>query len=50
MRRAAWQPTHDSYARGWAQLYTEHVTQADTGCDLDFLVGASGAPVPRESH
>ena len=49
-RRAAWRPTHDSYARGWAQLYTEHVTQADTGCDLDFLIGASGAPVPRESH
>jgi dihydroxy-acid dehydratase len=49
-RRAAWQPSHDTYARGWAQLYTEHVTQADTGCDLDFLVGASGAPVPRESH
>jgi dihydroxy-acid dehydratase len=50
VRRAAWQPSHDTYARGWAQLYTEHVTQADTGCDLDFLVGASGAPVPRESH
>ena len=50
VRRAAWRPSHDTYARGWAQLYTEHVTQADTGCDLDFLVGASGAPVPRESH
>ena len=49
-RRAAWQPRHETYTRGWAQLYTEHVTQADTGCDLDFLVGASGAPVPRESH
>jgi dihydroxy-acid dehydratase len=28
----------------------EHVNQADAGCDLDFLVGGSGAPVPRESH
>jgi dihydroxy-acid dehydratase len=49
-RRAAWQPRHETYTRGWAQLYTEHVTQADTGCDLDFLIGASGAYVPRESH
>ena len=49
-RRAAWQPRHETYARGWAQLYTEHVTQADTGCDLDFLVGGSGHYVPRESH
>ena len=49
-RRAVWQPRHETYARGWAQLYTEHVTQADTGCDLDFLVGGSGHYVPKESH
>jgi L-arabonate dehydrase len=49
-RRAAWTPRHETYDRGWAQLYTEHVTQADTGCDLDFLVGRSGAYVPKESH
>jgi dihydroxy-acid dehydratase len=24
--------------------------QADQGADLDFLVGSSGAPVPRDSH
>jgi hypothetical protein len=24
--------------------------QADQGADFDFLVGASGAPVPRPSH
>ncbi len=49
-RRAAWQPRHETYARGYAQLYTEHVTQADTGCDLDLLVGSSGHYVPKESH
>ncbi len=48
MRGEAEQAVFDQ--RGWAQLYTEHVTQADTGCDLDFLVGASGADVPKESH
>jgi len=36
--------------RGWQKLYVEHVTQADTGADLDFLVGSSGAEVLRESH
>jgi len=36
--------------RGWEQLYVEHVRQADTGADLDFLVGASGSDVARESH
>jgi dihydroxy-acid dehydratase len=37
-------------SRGWEQLYIEHVQQADTGVDLDFLVGGSGAKVSRESH
>lgn len=36
--------------RGWAKLYVDHVTQADTGADLDFLVGGSGSTVSRESH
>jgi dihydroxy-acid dehydratase len=37
-------------ARGWARLYVDHVMQADTGADLDFLVGSSGSGVGRESH
>ncbi|MBM7503960.1 dihydroxy-acid dehydratase [Agromyces aurantiacus] len=37
-------------ARGWEKLYVEHVLQADTGADLDFLVGSSGPQVARESH
>ena len=36
--------------RGWAKLYVDHVMQADTGADLDFLVGGSGSTVSRESH
>ncbi|MET0692328.1 MAG: IlvD/Edd family dehydratase, partial [Propionibacteriaceae bacterium] len=36
--------------RGWERLYVDHVMQADTGADLDFLVGASGDRVARESH
>ncbi|GAA2857035.1 IlvD/Edd family dehydratase [Streptosporangium fragile] len=37
-------------ARGWQRLYVETVQQANTGADLDFLVGSSGDRVPRESH
>jgi dihydroxy-acid dehydratase len=36
--------------RGWERLYVDHVQQADTGADLDFLVGSSGSAVQRESH
>ncbi|MVA76690.1 dihydroxy-acid dehydratase [Auraticoccus sp. F435] len=36
--------------RGWEKLYVDHVMQADTGVDLDFLVGSSGSKVSRESH
>jgi hypothetical protein len=35
---------------GWERLYVDHVLQADTGADLDFLVGSSGSVVSRESH
>ena len=48
-RRAQWKPL-PSPQRGWAKLYVDHVLQAHEGADLDFLVGNSGAPVPRESH
>ena len=36
--------------RGWELLYVEHVLQADSGADLDFLRGSSGDRVTRESH
>ena len=48
-RRAAWTPPEQP-DRGYARLFHAHVLQADRGCDFDFLVGGSGAPVPRESH
>ena len=36
--------------RGWERLYVDHVGQAHTGADLDFLVGRSGHEVARDSH
>jgi len=35
---------------GWERLYVDHVLQADTGADLDFLQGSRGSEVSRESH
>src|SRR5215469_5579002 len=49
-RRTGWRPPAPHASRGWTRLYCEHVLQADSGADLDFLVGASGHEVPRESH
>lgn len=49
-RRGEWTPPRPHSDRGWTRLYCEHVTQADQGADLDFLVGSSGHAVPRESH
>jgi len=37
-------------ARGYVRNYVEHVLQAHEGADLDYLVGGSGAPIPRDSH
>jgi len=49
-RRAAWKPPKPPMQRGYWKLYVEHVNQASEGCDLDFLVGKSGAAVPRDNH
>ncbi|MGH3355399.1 MAG: IlvD/Edd family dehydratase [Nocardioidaceae bacterium] len=49
-RRAQWSPTPVAADRGWQRLYVDHVLQADSGCDLDFLVGRTGSAVARQSH
>ncbi|PPC76890.1 dihydroxy-acid dehydratase [Pokkaliibacter plantistimulans] len=42
-RKAAWQPPQAHYERGYGAMFSRHVTQADQGCDFDFLQG--NAPV-----
>ena len=49
-RMANWTPPKPHFPRGYVHLYVDHVLQADRGCDLDFLVGSSGAPVARDIH
>ena len=36
---------HDRYLRGYGALYLQHITQANEGCDFDFL--AAGGPTPE---
>ncbi|MGE6783863.1 L-arabinonate dehydratase [Ensifer adhaerens] len=51
-RRAAWVSPVKPLTGGYAGLYVKSVMQADTGADLDFLVGPRGAEIPmnRDSH
>ncbi|HMH00383.1 MAG TPA: IlvD/Edd family dehydratase [Terriglobales bacterium] len=49
-RKAGWKPRQNNTDGGYQQLYVEHVMQANTGADFDFLTGCRGHAVPRESH
>jgi L-arabonate dehydrase len=49
-RRKAWKAPKPHLERGYWRLYHDHVLQACDGADLDFLVGKSGAFVPRDNH
>jgi dihydroxy-acid dehydratase len=44
-RRAEWKQPPPKYTRGYGALFLQHITQANDGCDFDFL--ESGAPTPE---
>ncbi|MGC1817850.1 MAG: dihydroxy-acid dehydratase, partial [Casimicrobiaceae bacterium] len=46
-RRAAWRRPAPHFTRGFGALYQEHITQADQGCDFDFLEGTAATPDPE---
>jgi len=46
-RRAAWKKPSPKYERGYGALYQQHITQADQGCDFDFLEGTAPTPEPE---
>jgi len=46
-RRAGWTAPAFPHPRGYGALYARHVTQADTGCDFDFLQGTAPVPEPE---
>jgi dihydroxy-acid dehydratase len=49
-RRAAWTPRAPHYARGYGAAFLRHVTQADKGCDFDFLHHGAPTPDPDTHH
>ncbi len=49
-RRSEWRPSAPAARGGYLKLFLEHVEQADTGADFDFLVGCRGHEIARESH
>jgi dihydroxy-acid dehydratase len=44
-RKAAWVPPPPRYERGYGAMFSNHIGQADEGCDFDFL--SSPIPVPE---
>jgi dihydroxy-acid dehydratase len=46
-RRAEWRPRDFPHPRGFGALYARHVTQANRGCDFDFLEGTAPVPEPE---
>ena len=46
-RRAAWTPPERRFERGYGWVYTQHIQQANQGCDFDFLRTEFGAAVPE---
>ena len=46
-RRAAWTPPPPRYERGYGAMFAAHVTQADQGCDFDFLHAGAATAEPE---
>jgi dihydroxyacid dehydratase/phosphogluconate dehydratase len=46
-RKAAWKPAARKYARGYGAIFSQHIRQADEGCDFDFLEGTAPIPEPE---
>jgi dihydroxy-acid dehydratase len=46
-RRAAWKRPAPRYERGYGRLFSDHVSQANEGCDFDFLERGAATPDPE---
>ncbi|TGR10510.1 dihydroxy-acid dehydratase [Mesorhizobium sp. M4B.F.Ca.ET.190.01.1.1] len=46
-RRKAWVAPVRKYERGYGVMYSRHVTQANLGCDFDFLTGNAATAEPE---
>ena len=46
-RRAEWKAPAPHYPRGYGKMFAKHITQANLGCDFDFLETVAGATIPE---
>jgi dihydroxyacid dehydratase/phosphogluconate dehydratase len=46
-RRAAWRQPLPHYGRGYGAIFARHATQANEGCDFDFLARGRVVPEPK---
>jgi len=46
-RRAAWKQPPRKFERGYGAVFSQHISQADRGCDFDFLEGTAPTPEPE---
>ncbi|MFL5136175.1 MAG: L-arabinonate dehydratase [Microvirga sp.] len=46
-RRAGWKQPEQRYQRGYGAMFSEHIGQANIGCDLDFLQRQGATPEPE---
>jgi dihydroxy-acid dehydratase len=46
-RKAAWKAPQAKYLRGYGAIFSQHVTQANEGCDFRFLEGTAPIPEPE---
>jgi dihydroxy-acid dehydratase len=46
-RKSAWKPAARKYERGYGAIFSQHVKQADEGCDFDFLEGTAPVAEPE---
>ncbi len=46
-RRAAWKRPPPKFERSYGAVFSRHVTQADRGCDFDFLEGTAPTAEPE---
>jgi dihydroxy-acid dehydratase len=46
-RRKAWRPPEIRWTRGYLKMFSQHITQANEGCDFDFLHGHSAGLEPE---
>jgi len=47
IRRATWIAPPPRFTRGYGAMFSQHIGQADIGCDLDFLQAGAATPEPE---